>query len=324
MKKKGLIISTVVMVVVLIASLTTATYAWFSSSATATVSSITMNVGASSKVQIGLGSGTNATGYINGEGLSWTGDAGAEKWTGGSPGLGTSINTGLAMQVGAGIGSKAADSFKTDGTTPKMDATYTKTNPLYKGEGDTFDVEELVVGDAAIINGKGATTTGQTDVVELPMGLRIVQDNVFGTYCKITVIPTSGQTFIGMAAALHFEITNITTGKTLSDADADIFSLIKVSDTQTGLHFADEVGTNTDGYVFYFMIDAKQATKYTKFGTGSDVPITQFSIKFFISGYDLDCNNDSTGTGATINFEFGTCDSADWTADAKWTELKLA
>lgn len=29
MKKKGLIISTVVMVVILIASLTTATYAWF-------------------------------------------------------------------------------------------------------------------------------------------------------------------------------------------------------------------------------------------------------------------------------------------------------
>ena len=32
MKKKGLIISTVVMVVVLIASLTTATYAWFTAS----------------------------------------------------------------------------------------------------------------------------------------------------------------------------------------------------------------------------------------------------------------------------------------------------
>ena len=43
MKKKGLIISTVVMVVVLIASLTTATYAWFSVSASATITNISIN-----------------------------------------------------------------------------------------------------------------------------------------------------------------------------------------------------------------------------------------------------------------------------------------
>ena len=47
MKKKGLIISTVVMVVVLIASLTTATYAWFSVSASATIDNISINTQAS-------------------------------------------------------------------------------------------------------------------------------------------------------------------------------------------------------------------------------------------------------------------------------------
>lgn len=47
MKKKGLIISTVVMVVVLIASLTTATYAWFSVSASATINNISINTQAS-------------------------------------------------------------------------------------------------------------------------------------------------------------------------------------------------------------------------------------------------------------------------------------
>ena len=52
MKKKGLIISTVVMVVVLIASLTTATYAWFSVSASAKIYDISINTQASDGLQI--------------------------------------------------------------------------------------------------------------------------------------------------------------------------------------------------------------------------------------------------------------------------------
>ena len=58
MKKKGLIISTVVMVVVLIASLTTATFAWFTQSATATIDSIAFQVGAGADLLIRV-SGTN-------------------------------------------------------------------------------------------------------------------------------------------------------------------------------------------------------------------------------------------------------------------------
>ena len=52
MKKKGLIISTIVMVVVLIASLTTATYAWFTSTATATISSMNIQTSAAEGLQI--------------------------------------------------------------------------------------------------------------------------------------------------------------------------------------------------------------------------------------------------------------------------------
>ena len=52
MKKKGLIISTVVMVVVLIASLTTATYAWFSVNPNAEISNITVETKASEGLEI--------------------------------------------------------------------------------------------------------------------------------------------------------------------------------------------------------------------------------------------------------------------------------
>ena len=61
MKKKGLIISTVVMVVVLIASLTTATYAWFSSQASATVDDLTITTKAADGLQIAM---TNNEGTV--------------------------------------------------------------------------------------------------------------------------------------------------------------------------------------------------------------------------------------------------------------------
>ena len=59
MKKKGLIISTVVMVVVLIASLTTATYAWFTTSASTSIQGFDVSVAAGNVMNIGL----NKQGY---------------------------------------------------------------------------------------------------------------------------------------------------------------------------------------------------------------------------------------------------------------------
>ena len=54
MKKKGLIISTVVMVVVLIASLTTATYAWFTASSKTEIAGFDVSVVSNNAVNIGM------------------------------------------------------------------------------------------------------------------------------------------------------------------------------------------------------------------------------------------------------------------------------
>ena len=89
MKKKGLIISTVVMVVVLIASLTTATYAWFTTSASTSISGFDVAVVAGNTINIGLkganyNAGTSADEFVSGSCAyvpgtnafgSWTGDA---------------------------------------------------------------------------------------------------------------------------------------------------------------------------------------------------------------------------------------------------------
>ena len=61
MKKKGLIISTVVMVVVLIASLTTATYAWFTTTNKTSISGFELQVVAGNAMNIGLKSDLSQT-----------------------------------------------------------------------------------------------------------------------------------------------------------------------------------------------------------------------------------------------------------------------
>ena len=81
MKKKGLIISTVVMVVVLIASLTTATYAWFTSQAQATVDDLTITTDAAQGLQIAMTGeeGSISKGLFSGalkyENNAWSGDS---------------------------------------------------------------------------------------------------------------------------------------------------------------------------------------------------------------------------------------------------------
>ena len=54
MKKKGLIVATIVMVLVLAVSLTTATYAWFTQSNVTTIDGFGIEVAASAAVNIGL------------------------------------------------------------------------------------------------------------------------------------------------------------------------------------------------------------------------------------------------------------------------------
>ncbi len=90
MKKKGLIISTIVMVIVLIASLTTATYAWFTASASATISEMVINTAASKGLQIAsVVFGDDGVTSYNGD---LTLDNTSKKWTGTTEGYGSAIN----------------------------------------------------------------------------------------------------------------------------------------------------------------------------------------------------------------------------------------
>ena len=121
MKKKGLIISTVVMVVVLIASLTTATYAWFNAQASATVDNLTINTQAATGLQIAMTKDLGKTDKL------YSGDLTYENGWNGTEGWGTFLGF---SQIAVGEISHAC-TFLNTGSVPIFDG--------YKKAGTSFD-----------------------------------------------------------------------------------------------------------------------------------------------------------------------------------------
>ncbi len=130
MKKRGIIVATIVMVLVLAVSLTTATYAWFSDDAKATVDNLTIATTASTGVQIAVYQDTN---YYNGTIVY---DEANSKWDmgTGTMGFGTLLdfsdvemgNMKNAVTNRAFAGTKNAEAlfwYQAEGTQP---ATYDK------------------------------------------------------------------------------------------------------------------------------------------------------------------------------------------------------
>ena len=121
MKKKGLIVATIVMVLVLAVSLTTATYAWFTTTSATKVENISISAAAGADVKIGVlstglayNSSANQDSFISGD--VTIGAAGA---TGGEPGLGSNLNTGLSLSTIAkatGMGTANTTTYTADGT----------------------------------------------------------------------------------------------------------------------------------------------------------------------------------------------------------------
>ncbi len=91
MKKKGLIISTVVMVVVLIAALTTTTFAWFSTTAQASISDLQLQTASAAGLEIAHYNPTDAesvsTTFKHGQG-TWS----TNHWEGAEENWGSSIS----------------------------------------------------------------------------------------------------------------------------------------------------------------------------------------------------------------------------------------
>ena len=330
MKKKGLIISTVVMVVVLIASLTTATYAWFTSADAVKIDAINMQVKSSAKVNVGVRfkEGTGYNNYYNGDVEAvGTGNTVSWKAEGASVGLSSTlkfVNLELNSQKAIGTSNYGENWSETNA----VDAT---TNILSPNADN-----QVNGGKKYIVKAKGAGTKIAYDTVELAdankdylnatIGVEANEKGVKGTYVMVKVTTTDSNPTMGINASVHFVIrigdryVNIEPFGTV--ANTALKSNVKHTSVPTGNQgyctYSSETQQVTS--VFYFWVakgnpntDTGHTGEFLDLGlNGSD--ISDFIIYAYIDGADTHCVKDATG-GCKIEIEF------DGTKDVKCETL---
>jgi len=316
MKKKGLIISTVVMVVVLIASLTTATYAWFTAASKTEVTPIPFSVTSDSDLTIGVsktnkintvsdGATVGQNLFVNGSGLSYDIDKNA--WTG-TEGLGFEVDTGLnldGMKKAVFTGTPYSADNDATGT---IDDTLKPEGTWVKASGNVTVVTKTEIA-AAVANGKSDDSV-KGDYLDVCFGVASAKQNVTKVYCVIGVNPATTNTTLGMNAAISFvykidngswsDIQQIYTQSGKFDYNAST----PVQDVETPDALPD-ITWNPGAQTYTIAI----------YGDGTNIvnqgEIHQIHIKLFINGKDVDCNNAAANVSSNITINF--------TADKKTT-----
>ena len=313
MKKKGLLISTIVMVVVLIASLTTATYAWFSSSASASVDPIALNAIAADGLLIGaLGTDTAAgsrayTDYRNGT-VEWDGTNGY--WSGDTY-MGTNLNFQTLQGEPAAAANMVIDSTKA--------VSYTTT--ALAGTGSASGVS-IAANNWYKANGDGATkdlgtlaeAAPQYDYVDLDLAVTASSaGKVKQAWMTVQVVPTNAQ--LKMAAAIHFYIE---IGGTSYTGTIATHGISAYSGKVQSNNFTDACDKGTYVSSNGTTIDTKHSTTAGDWYFvlplwNSDTTMVPYEdiveIKFmaWIEGTDDACVVANAGTGGTVNifFDYG-------------------
>jgi hypothetical protein len=323
MKKKGLIISTLVMIVVLAASLTTATYAWFSSTATTTVSDIDMTTVAASGLEIGVKTptGVSASGYVydavNYEDGNWTG----------TDGFGSSIAiseavafAGLEDAITSADGTKAYP-FKATAVTatfPEGTLIYAEAEKTTLVENGTLTIDTiyhvmypantlLVPVDYDYTDSSNpeptlyALAVANSDYVDLPLAVQAISEGITQIYCTFTVAVLMGETpstlTPGMAAALRikigdttykpFEAYTLTPGATQFTAPQDLSA------------YFGTYSAKGPEMTWTFSVFVQESSAGVDPYAPQDVPIIAW-----IEGTDDACVTKTAGSGFTMSVDF--------------------
>ncbi len=344
MKKKGLIISTVVMVVVLIASLTTATYAWFTASNKTSLSGFGISVVASNAVNIGLkkdmtqkpGTGDGAitdADFVSGDCTFTQGADGvmsAGSWAG-TAGLGAQINHDIVW----GEQAKAVGAYNATSQESSTDAnkygfigsgTFNKTAATGKANGTTDG--QFTFLNAANLE-KGTTLTSVTaakanytlngenkeggDFVYMYLGVSPTKTLKYNKLVMLLDGSGSSSTTVGILAAVHvaYRVTSstaasATTTWTEKEFFADYTQATKL-DTVTV--------TNTDWAAAYktaYNADAptKKASAIVIDGLSAEQgAIDQVELIVYLAGPDADCIDSGKGASGQIKMFFANEDA---------------
>lgn len=346
MKKKGLLIATIVMVLVLAVSLTTATYAWFTATSEVTVDTIQFNVNTAADLIIGLkddntvSKTSTAANYYSGT-TAYTRGTTFDKqgtWGGEYKSLGSNIDLNalsfkdLTKAVGTGTFTGVAGTFDANGTyTPgktlggTADSSFNMTNYekgmiQANGQGTAFDANSV---DTAWKN---------VHYLDVVIGVQATKANLDSMTCYVTINPTAG-TILGMNTAIHVAYRVVAPGAdSIGDlADTDIYDAYHYSQTPgevVNTVFEDaETAYNTAHPTAHsaglVCIGGSSKTTLNPGAITVAIPIVdvasgsidmtgiyQVQLVIFIAGYDSDCLEGAKGVGSDIIITFAGVETA--------------
>ena len=329
MKKKGLIVATIVMVLVLAVSLTTATYAWFTTTSVSTISSITIATANGSDIAIGLKTnGARDAGATAADFKSGTVQFNDKQIVSGDEAMGASIVTGINLSgLSVAVGTGVID-------------TETAANSTADSSWSTADGHVIIAG-----NGTGATAKGDTlrvakanryekstdvyengDYIDWVIGFMPTVENVDTITLNITINPTTTKTTLGLLAALHIRYswdgaaytdldvyshtTNNTYGTLRTAVNGTAItdtSFVTTSNSVKLTKAATKLGTFIGTDDTTTNIAAGAANVALTVGTGgsamtANTTIHQLHLQIFYAGYDSDCVNSGLGVGGNMLF----------------------
>ena len=327
------------MVVVLIASLTTATYAWFTASTAVQVNPISLAVRSDTNVQVGVkfqnfGDSNNSTDYYYNSVTSAEATNNTVSWTGDYTGLGSTLefpDLKLGGSNAIGTSNYGSDWSEKDKPVDALTSILAKNTVAENGNGN----KKFIVaakGKANTAPGAGGNKTtvdysnngvklaaANKDYLDATIGIAANKSGVNGLYAKITVTTDGLDKTLGVNAAIHFVIK---VGGKYIDVQPfgnktynTIINRTNITGDNGGKLSVveDEKKAQSE---FYFWIGQKEGNNTYK-NDGSE--IVDFEIFAYIDGTDTDCVLTSKG-GCTIAITFG---GTTYDADAEKQFTKL-
>ena len=347
MKKKGLIISTVVMVVVLIASLTTATYAWFTASSKTSLQGFEVSVISDNAVNIGVKTdfnhylkdgktninpvGTDAfvTGQVAFSGAT-AGEINTGIWGEGTPGLSASLDPQIkwgAQSTAVGFTQSALNNTQENvlAKTSVHDWAGIEGDKAFKGNKDGAD---NVKGGKALPN--ITADGGNGDYVHFILGVSPTKDLGLNNFV-VAVEPTGTASSLGVLASLHIAYRMTKYGEATSTEwkNVDIYgenyssATQKVNVTQNAtnggeLIAGDLLAAYNKTYDASGAPKGSMAYQITGLDTTKDA-ITQLEVVIYMSGTDDDSNDSGKTSAGNIKMFFNTQEKSSALTKAEYT-----
>ena len=311
MKKKGLIIATIVMVLVLAVSLTTATYAWFSTTASTKVDQVSVKIGALSDVNIGVTSTFGDTSPENYMYDSITVSGATDNtvsYAGGSVSLGTQLsipefNLGTAVATSKTLAPSATqEALRAVAATEVNTSAFDPTKLIFAANA-TSGTGNNEVGSADLSS--ATIAKANIDYIDLRMGAQIAAGkSASGVYATVTVTTTGVETSLKMNAALYFYVKTNAGVATVDTWGTSTRNTLKSAITGSANGVTYSYDNTSKQATATFKIWIAGAKAYDAEALLSNETISPIEIYGYVWGPDANCVTSSAGCSCTIDMTF--------------------